>query len=216
MAGMGGFVRPQPGGVAPDCGLTAIDSQCNYDYMSTQQEEEASGSDIGEQVRGWFAGRLPGDWFTASPEIVVDREEITIMGALPEPEGPGEEATEAERAAAAEGRIKRFREETRARRIEIACEAEHRFRRKVAWGASCGERSEMFTTLSVPVMTRLRQSERRVLDTLVEAGVARSRSDALAWCVRLTGEHADAWLADLREALRRVEEVRAQGPGTTG
>ena len=70
----------------------------------------------------------------------------------------------------------------------------------------------MFTTLSVPVMTRLRQSERRVLDTLVDAGVARSRSDALAWCVRLTGEHADAWLAELRDALRRVEEVRAQGP----
>jgi hypothetical protein len=78
----------------------------------------------------------------------------------------------------------------------------------------------MFTTLSVPVMTRLRQSERRVLDTLVDAGVARSRSDALAWCVRLTGEHTDAWLSELRDALRRVEEVRSQGPasgtGATG
>ena len=112
----------------------------------------------------------------------------------------------------AEGRIKRFREDTRARRIEIAREAERKFGRKVAWGARCGAVSEMFTTLSVPVMTRLRQSERRVLDTLVDAGVARSRSDALAWCVRLTGEHADAWLAELRDALRRVEEVRAQGP----
>jgi hypothetical protein len=55
-----------------------------------------------------------------------------------------------------------------------------------------------------------------VLDTLVDAGVARSRSDALAWCVRLTGEHADAWLAELRTALQRVEEVRAQGPGVSG
>jgi hypothetical protein len=72
----------------------------------------------------------------------------------------------------------------------------------------------MFTTLSVPVMTRLRQSERRVLDTLVDAGVARSRSDALAWCVRLTGENADVWLSRLRAALRHVEEVRDQGPGT--
>ena len=188
---------------------------CNHDYMNTEQDEEASGS-AGEQVRGWFAGRLPGDWFTEPAEIIVDREEITIVGRLTEPEGQSDEATEAERAAAAEGRIKRFREETRARRIEIAREAEHRFRRKVAWGAHCGERTEMFTTLSVPVMTRLRQSERRVLDTLVDAGVARSRSDALAWCVRLTGEHTDAWLADLRDALRRVEEVRAQGPGTTG
>ena len=70
----------------------------------------------------------------------------------------------------------------------------------------------MFTTISVPVMTRLRQSERLVLDTLVDAGVARSRSDALAWCVRLVGQHEDSWLADLREALRHVEEVRSAGP----
>jgi hypothetical protein len=181
--------------------------------MNTEQDDEV-GTGVGEQVRGWFAGRLPGEWFTSPAEIVVDREEITIVGTLPGPEGLGDEATEPERDAAAEGRIKRFREETRARRIEIAREAEHRFRRKVAWGANCGERSEMFTTLSVPVMTRLRQSERRVLDTLVDAGVARSRSDALAWCVRLTGEHTDTWLTELRTALRRVEEVRAQGPGT--
>ena len=152
-----------------------------------------------------------GDWFTAAPDIQADREEITIVGVLPAPETAG--ASDAERAAAAEGRIRRFREETRNRRIEIAREAEHKFRRKVSWGVTCADASEMFTTLSVPVMTRLRQPERRVLDTLVDAGVARSRSDALAWCVRLTGENADAWLARLRAALRHVEEVRDQGPG---
>jgi hypothetical protein len=188
--------------------------------MSTGQDEETGGVGVGDQVRGWFAERLPGEWFTEPAEIIVDREEITIVGTLPAPEQANEQAneqaTEAERDAAAEGRIKRFREGTRARRIEIAREAEHRFRRKVAWGANCGGRSEMFTTLSVPVMTRLRQSERRVLDTLVDAGVARSRSDALAWCVRLTGEHADAWLTELRSALRRVEEVRVQGPSSAG
>jgi len=166
-----------------------------------------------EEVRGWFSGRLPGDWFTAAPEIQADREEITIVGELAAPETEG--ASDAERAAAAEGRIRRFREETRGRRIEIAREAEHKFRRKVSWGVTCAGVTEMFTTLSVPVMTRLRQSERRVLDTLVEAGVARSRSDALAWCVRLTGENADAWLSRLRDALRHVEEVRDQGPGTS-
>jgi hypothetical protein len=165
------------------------------------------------ELRGWFTGRLPGDWFTAAPEIQADREEITIVGMLPDPAEAG--GSEAERAAAAEGRIRRFREETRARRIEIAREAEHRFRRKVSWGVSCGGITEMFTTLSVPVMTRLRQQERRVLDTLVDAGVARSRSDALAWCVRLTGENADAWLSRLRAALRQVEEVRAEGPQQT-
>jgi hypothetical protein len=174
----------------------------------TAGESEASGA---EKVSAWFAGRLPGDWFTAAPDIQADREEITIVGVLPAPEIAG--ASDAERAAAAEGRIRRFREETRSRRIEIAQEAEHKFRRKVSWGVTCADVTEMFTTLSVPVMTRLRQPERRVLDTLVDAGVARSRSDALAWCVRLTGENADSWLARLRAALRHVEEVRDQGPG---
>ena len=182
--------------------------------MNTEQDEDVSGS-AADQIKGWFAGRLPGEWFTEPADIVVDREEITIVGTLPGPETSAEgtaQATEAEKSAAAEGRIKRFREDTRSRRIEIAREAEHRFRRKVAWGARCAGHSEMFTTLSVPVMTRLRQPERRVLDTLVDSGVARSRSDALAWCVRLTGEHADSWLTELRDALRRVEEVRSQGP----
>jgi hypothetical protein len=175
----------------------------------TAGESEASGA---EKVRAWFAGRLPGEWFTAAPEIQADREEITIVGMLPAPKAAG--ASDAERAAAAQGRIRRFREETRSRRIEIAQEAEYKFRRTVSWGVTCADVTEMFTTLSVPVMTRLRQPERRVLDTLVDAGVARSRSDALAWCVRLTGENADAWLARLRAALRHVEEVRDQGPGS--
>jgi hypothetical protein len=164
------------------------------------------------EIQAWFTGRLPDEWFTEPAEVTVDREEITIIGKLAAPEADTESSAGD---AAAEGRIKRFREETRARRIEIASEAERKFGRKVAWGARCGALGEMFTTLSVPVMTRLRQSERRVLDTLVDAGVARSRSDALAWCVRLTGEHSDAWLAELRDALRRVEEVRAQGPQAT-
>jgi hypothetical protein len=171
------------------------------------------GAGAAAKVRAWFTDRIPGDWFPAAPDIQVDREEITIIGTLANPVPAG--ASDAERAVAAAGRIRRFREETRSRRIEIAREAEHRFQRKVSWGVACGPISEMFTTLSVPVMTRLRQSERRVLDTLVDAGVARSRSDALAWCVRLTGENADAWLTRLRDALRQVEEVRDQGPAST-
>ena len=61
-------------------------------------------------------------------------------------------------------------------------------------------------------MTRLRMEDRQVLDTLVDAGVARSRSHALAWCVRLVGQHQEEWLADLRQALTQVEQVRGQGP----
>ncbi len=119
---------------------------------------------------------------------------------------------DAARAAAEAGRITRFREQTRDERIEIARQAEHRYGRKVAWGARIGDVEELFTTLSVPVMTRLRQPERLVLDTLVDAGVARSRSEALAWCVRLVGRHEGDWLAELREAMGAVDDVRRRGP----
>jgi hypothetical protein len=164
-----------------------------------------------EELRGWFTGRLPQEWFDGPPEMTVDREEISVVGKLAEP-ALAEGASEAERAGVVAGHIQRFREDTRDRRIGIAREAEHSFGRKVSWGVECGERREMFTTLSVPVMTRLRQTERRVLDTLVDGGVARSRSDALAWCVRLVGKNADEWLGELREALQHVERARASGP----
>ena len=170
--------------------------------------------EITEKVRGWLSGRLPEDWFVEPVEVTVDREEITVVGRIAAPE-VADEAAAAEREAAAAGRTRQFRESTRAERIEIAREIEHRTRRKVAWGVRCGEGEELFTTLSVPVMTRLRQPERRILDTLVEAGVARSRSEALGWCVRLVGRNTEEWLADLRSALSRVEEVRAQGPDAT-
>jgi hypothetical protein len=182
---------------------------CNHHYMTTDEQQ---GGSAAEKLRGWFGGRMPADWFTAAPEIKVDREEITVIGALESPPAAAG-ASAAEQAAAAEGRSRRFREETRELRIDIAREAEHRFGRKVSWGVTCGDRKVMFTTFSVPVMTRLRQPERLVLDTLVDAGVARSRSDALAWCVRLVGQHQDSWLADLRAALQKVEQVRAEGPG---
>ena len=46
----------------------------------------------------------------------------------------------------------------------------------------------------------------------MEAGVARSRSDALAWCVRLVAQHQGEWLADLDAAMTAVRKVREQGP----
>jgi len=177
--------------------------------MST--EKEGAGASPADKLRGWFAGRLPSDWFISAPEIRIDREEITVTGILADPE-TSPDSPDAERAAAADGRTRRFREETRQQRMEVAREAEHSFGRTVSWGATCGGTTVMFTTFSVPVMTRLRQPERLVLDTLVDAGVARSRSDALAWCVRLVGEHEGAWLTDLREALRTVEQARTGGP----
>jgi hypothetical protein len=165
-----------------------------------------------DEVRGWLAGRLPSDWFLDAPEVVIDREEITVVGRLGPPETAG--SAEAEVAAAAAGRIREFRERTREQRMAIARELQGLSGRSVAWAARVGDRTERFTHLAVPVMTRLRQPERQVLDTLVEAGVARSRADALAWCVRLVGRNTETWLADLREAMTHVERVRAEGPPT--
>lgn len=177
-----------------------------------QQADQPDAADAPE----WFGGRLPDTWFAGDPEVIVDREEITVIGRLPE-----SETTETpESGARASGRAARFREQSRAERMQIADEAEARYGRKVSWGidvpAGAGgdgatERI-LFTHLAVPVMTRLRQPERQVLDTLVDAGVARSRSDALVWSVRLVGQHADEWLGKLRDAMREVDELRAEGP----
>jgi hypothetical protein len=172
-----------------------------------QQSEQPDAGDAAQ----WIAGRLPDGWFAGDPTVVVDREEITVIGRLPDQDGEESEAH-------ASGRAARFREETRSERMRIADETEGRYARKVAWGIEIGavgtENYEriLFTHIAVPVMTRLKQPERQVLDTLVDAGVARSRSDALAWSVRLVGEHADEWLGKLREAMSTVDDLRAEGP----
>ena len=150
----------------------------------------------------WFHGRLSEAWFSAV-DVTVDREEILVVGTLAADDVSGAEA---------EGRISRFRSETRAERIEVALEAQERYQRKVSWGVRLGDTEVLFTHVAAPVMTRLRQPERRVLDTLVDAGVARSRSDALAWSVRLVGEHADEWLGQLRDAMAEVDKLRGEGP----
>ncbi|MGH2753219.1 MAG: hypothetical protein ACRDLB_02195 [Actinomycetota bacterium] len=163
------------------------------------------------ELAAWFTGRIPDGWFTGAPEVKWDREEILVTGDLPDVELAAD-ATDEARKEARLARIKRFREETRRRRMAIADEAQRRFGGKVAWGARCGDIETVFTNLSVPVMTRLRMPERRVLDTLVESGVARSRSEALAWCVRLVGRNESEWIGELRDALVHVERVRAEGP----
>ncbi|MEU4599174.1 MULTISPECIES: hypothetical protein [Nocardia] len=156
----------------------------------------------------WFAGRLPADWFTGPPELEIDRDEIVVVGELPDPGDADAPASAATR----EGALARFRESTRPARMRIADEAQRRYGRSVAWGVRVNGERILFTHLAVPVMTRLRQPERQVLDTLIDAGVARSRADALAWTVKLAGKHAESWLAELREAMRKVDDLRAEGP----
>jgi hypothetical protein len=173
-----------------------------------QQAQQPDAGDAAE----WFAGRLPEGWFDGDPTVTIDREEITVVGKLPESQAAGKEESEAR----ATGRASRFREETRSERMRIADEAQDRYGRKVSWGvevaSTTGTERILFTHIAVPVMTRLKQPERQVLDTLVDAGVARSRADALAWSVKLVGEHAEEWLAKLRDAMTAVDDLRAEGP----
>lgn len=146
-------------------------------------------------VQQWFHERLPKAWFDGAFEVHADRDEIVVIGRLRDD-------------ADAAG----FREDTRADRMEIAAVAEQRFGRKVSWGVRVGDDRLLFTHAAVPVMTRLRFGERGVLDTLIDAGVARSRSEALAWCVRLVERHQGEWIGQLRDALSHVEQARAAGP----
>ena len=161
-----------------------------------------------EELRAWFAGNLPDDWFAEPVAVQFDREEILVTGSLSEPQIS--DGDDAEVAAAA--RIAAFREDTREQRMAIADRAQMLYERHVSWAAGCGDVQRSFTTASVPVMTRLAMDERVILDTLIDAGVARSRSDALAWCVRLVAENEADWLGRLREAMSDLERLRDEGP----
>ena len=146
----------------------------------------------------WFTGRIPRRWGVRRIEVLADQEEILVLLGLGAKLG--------------EGAIDQFRESTREERMALAAAAESELGRKVSWGVRRGDQVVLFTTTTVPVMTRLRLPERHVLDTLIDAGLARTRSEALAWCVRLVGEHEKEWLDELRAAFQAVEEVRRRGP----
>jgi len=166
-------------------------------------------------VAAWFAGRIPDGWFEGPVTIAVDADELQVVGTLASPQLT-EGATEDEVRVAQHARISGYREDSRGARMRIAEEAQPAFGRTVSWGASCGDTTVLFTTAGVPVMTRLRMADRKVLDTLIEAGVARSRSEALAWSVRLVAQHEADWIRDLRDAMTSVEEVRSRGPQAAG
>lgn len=176
------------------------------------------------EAEAWFRAQVP-DWFT-DVSVLVDRDEIMVVGTLEPPAsdrsaGDTGDADSGSAAEAPDGEAERieidaiadFRERTRDQRVAIAQRAEAKFQRKVAWATRCGSTSAPFTHLSIPVMTRLRIDERQVLDTLVAAGVARSRSDAVVWCVRHVATSEKEWLDELRQAVSTVDDVRAKGPG---
>jgi hypothetical protein len=145
-----------------------------------------------------LARRLPPD-LAAAPEVRRYPDELVLVLQLDGPAGVEPQAL-----------IARRREETRGLRMEIARELERATGLPVAWGMRAGGLEVLFTTRTTPVMTRLGRAERELLDTLVAAGVADTRSSALAYAVRaFAAEHAD-WLAEVRAAIAEVERVRAR------
>jgi len=175
--------------------------------------EERTTGEQRQRITAWVVGRVPTDWYIEAPQVSVDADEILVVGRLGTVELPTGSGPE-DRATAEGARISGHREDTREQRIRIAEEAEEQFGRVVSWGARCGDSLEVFTSASVPVMTRLRMPERHVLDTLIDAGVARSRSEALAWCVRLVAKNEEPWISELRDAFAHVDDVRSRGPST--
>jgi hypothetical protein len=163
-----------------------------------------------DEAAAWFTGRIPDGWFSAPLDVRADRDEIIVMGSLSLPENLPDSPDAAQVAATA--RIAGFREDTRLARMKIAEAAQLRWQRTVSWGASCGEVETIFTNAAVPTMTRLRFDDRQVLDTLIDAGVARSRSEAMAWCVAQVGKNQSDWIDKLRNAMTEVERIRAEGP----
>jgi hypothetical protein len=147
------------------------------------------------ELREFFNQALPQDWFTEPPSVSCDRDELLVVGKLADDTDPVE-----------------WRERTRPTRMGIAALAEAKFGRRMSWGIAQGDKTCLFTHLNVPVMTRLRIEERAVLDALIEGGLARSRSEALAWCVRRVGEQQRDWLEELRQAADHVRAVREKGP----
>src|SRR5918994_7457877 len=179
--------------------LTALSVPATRNTVMRMQQEQ-----IVRDVAAWLDRRLPDGWFTGPPEGTADGAEILVIGPLAD---GGDDPVLAAR---------RFREEAREPRVLLAAELERRYRRKVSWGVDCGGERLLFTTLSVPVMTRLRLPERRGLDTPIHAGGAPRPGDGPAWCVRLVGTHEADWIRELRAALVAVKRIRAQGPNPTG
>lgn len=158
-----------------------------------------------EELQRWLQARLPAYLAAQPPEVYIYPDEVVIVLHLAADPAAGDDQRSAEQAL-----IAQQREATRPLRMQIAGEVQAMLRRPVAWGMRVGDSQVLFTTRTVPVMTRLGRAERDVLDTLVAAGVAETRSSALAYTVRaFAAEHAD-WLAEVRQAIEQVRQVRSR------
>lgn len=153
-----------------------------------------------QALQTWLQSRLPPEVLAAPPELSFYEDELVIVLCAAASAG----------APAEHELIDRLRKQTRPLRVRLAREIQAATGLPVAWGLRVGATEELFTSRSAPVMTRLGRAERELLDTLVAAGVAETRSAALGYVVRaFAREHAD-WLAEMRTALDQVRLVRAR------
>jgi len=161
------------------------------------------------ELQSWLQERAPANLLAGPPEITIYDDEAVIVLPLVTAE-LNDALTDEELRAIERSLIAQRREETRPWRIKQARELQSKLGRSVAWGMRAGASETLFSTRSVPVMTRLGRTERDVLDTLVAAGVADTRSAALAYAVRaFAAEHTD-WLDEVREAIAQVDQVRGR------
>ncbi|MCG8351634.1 MAG: hypothetical protein MI924_28030 [Chloroflexales bacterium] len=160
-----------------------------------------------EELQQWLQSKLPATLTAMPPRIKIYSDEVVIV--LYPNEAPMPDDSIDQRSAE-QALIAYQRELTRSLRMRLADEIQKKLRLPVAWGMRIGESEVLFTTRTIPVMTRLGRIERDVLDTLVAAGVAETRSSALAYTVRaFAAEHAD-WLAEVSQVIEQVRQVRSR------
>lgn len=162
-------------------------------------------------IQAWFDSHIDKSWGSEGVTIKTDDDEILAIVKVSTEDGDLPESKD-EKEIAIKRIARRFRKATRQSRMSVADSAQELFERKVSWGVQAGEDTYLFTHVTAPAMTRLRISEREVLDTLVNSGVASSRSEALGWCVKFVRDNESEWLESLRDAFKSVEEVRNAGP----
>lgn len=157
------------------------------------------------EIQTWLAEQLPHELTAAPPEVrLYDDELVVTLQVAPPAADNGDEGELEQRL------IARLRETSRPLRMQLARDLQHRLHVPVAWGMRCGATETIFTSRTVPVMTRLNRREREVLDTLVAAGVAETRSAALAYTVRAFAEAHGEWLDEVGIVIEQVQQVRSK------
>jgi hypothetical protein len=163
-----------------------------------------------DEIKSWLLEQLPSSVLASDPEINIESDELLVIlhVAVDSVTGEGEARAQSERAL-----IDRLRTETRALRIHLGRSINRTYGMIVSWGMQAGETLQRFTSnTTVPVMTRLTRTERHVLDTLIAANIANTRSTALSYIVRtFAAEHRD-WLNEIQGVARHMARLRKQVP----